>query len=292
MDRPQTPSPAARQYDKRLTRDQCLQVKTLSRAGFPHKNIAEQLGITTRQVSCTLKKTRLTPHKPKGRKPTLSSGQIDEVEDFICSSPENRQMSYFKFAHSVFPYLGVGEDVIRNEMKKRGFSRQIAPPKPLLNSENKAKRRHFARDHLHWTVNDWMNVLWTDETWVTDGRHTRCWVTRKEDERYEETCILDNIRRRVGWMFWASFFGNEKGPSLFWEKEWGSITSSSYSDRIVPLIHDMVTSEPRLSVLQDNAPPHKAARTTEEFREKEQSRRLNGLRSPQTLTQSKLCGTW
>ncbi|KAI1005570.1 hypothetical protein K3495_g2647 [Podosphaera aphanis] len=177
-------------------------------------------------------------------------------------------MSYFKVAHSVFPHLEVGEDVIRNEMKKRGFSRRIAQPKPPLNSENKAKRRHFARDDLHWTVNDWMNVLWTDETWVTDGRHTRCWVTRKEDERYEETCIVDNIRRRVGWMFWASFFGNEKGPSLFWEKERGSITSSSYSDRIVSLIHGMVTSEPRLSVMLDNAPPHKASRTTEEFREK------------------------
>ncbi|KAI1006378.1 hypothetical protein K3495_g1840 [Podosphaera aphanis] len=92
-------------------------------------------------------------------------------------------MSYFEVAHSVFPHLGVGEDVIRNEMKKRGFSRWIAQPKPPLNSENKVKRRHFARDHLHLTVNDWMNVLWTDETWDTDGRHTRCWVIRKEDER-------------------------------------------------------------------------------------------------------------
>ncbi|KAI1001000.1 hypothetical protein K3495_g7198 [Podosphaera aphanis] len=153
--------------------------ETLSRAGFPHKNIVEQLGITTRQVSYTLKKTRLTPHKPKGRKPTRSSGHVDEVGDFIYSSPENRQMSYFEVAHSVFPHLGVGEDVIRNEMKKRGFSRWIALPKPPLDSENKAERRHFARDRLHWTVNDWMNVLWTDETWVTDVRHTRCWVTRK-----------------------------------------------------------------------------------------------------------------
>ncbi|KAI1000710.1 hypothetical protein K3495_g7488 [Podosphaera aphanis] len=106
-------------------------------------------------------------------------------------------MSYFEVAHSAFPHLGVGEDVIRNEMKKRGFSRRIAQPKPPLDWDNKAERRHFAREHLHWTVNDWMNVLWTDENCVTDGRHTRCWVTRKEDERYEETCIADNIRRRI-----------------------------------------------------------------------------------------------
>ncbi|KAI1000761.1 hypothetical protein K3495_g7436 [Podosphaera aphanis] len=130
MDRLQTPLPAARQYGKRLTRDQCLKVKTLFRVGFSHRDIAEQLGITTRQVSYTFNKTCLTPQKPKGLKPTLSSGQDDEVEDFIFSSPENRQISYFKIAHNVFPHLGVGEDVIRNEMKKRGISRRVAQPKP------------------------------------------------------------------------------------------------------------------------------------------------------------------
>ena len=88
-------------------------------------------------------------------------------------------MSYFEVAHSVFPQLGVRKDVIRNEMKKKGFSRRIAQLRSPLISDNKAKRRHFARDHLHWTVNDWMNVLWTDETWVTDSRYTRFWVTRK-----------------------------------------------------------------------------------------------------------------
>ena len=70
-------------------------------------------------------------------------------------------------------------------------------------------------------------------------------------------------------MFWASFFGNEKGPCLFWEKQWGTITSSFYSNRIVPLIHGMITMEPRLSVMQDNAPPHKAARTMEELEERQ-----------------------
>ncbi|KAJ5240212.1 transposable element Tc1 transposase [Penicillium chermesinum] len=41
-------------------------------------------------------------------------------------------------------------------------------------------------------------------------------------------------------MFWGSIFGNEKGPCLFWEKEWGTITSARYIERIVPLIDGMV----------------------------------------------------
>lgn len=42
-------------------------------------------------------------------------------------------------------------------------------------------------------------------------------------------------------MFWGSFYGNEKGPCLFWEKEWGTITSARYTERIVPLIYGIVT---------------------------------------------------
>ncbi|KAI0999107.1 hypothetical protein K3495_g9086 [Podosphaera aphanis] len=118
MDRPQTPPPASsRPYGKRLTRDQCLEVKTLFRAGFSHRRIAQQLGVTCRQ----------------GRQPALASSQVDEIEKFICSSAENRRMSYFEIAHRVFPHLGVSEDVIRSEMKKRGYVRpavRSAKPPP------------------------------------------------------------------------------------------------------------------------------------------------------------------
>ena len=69
-------------------------------------------------------------------------------------------------------------------------------------------------------------------------------------------------------MFWASFAGSEKGTSQFWEKDWGNITSSSYSERIVPLLDGMTRFRPGLSVMQDNAPPHVAARTMEELEER------------------------
>lgn len=70
-------------------------------------------------------------------------------------------------------------------------------------------------------------------------------------------------------MFWGSFYGTEKGPCLFWEKEWGSIDSDSYTARIVPLIHGMVTlcrdSGTHLIVMQDGAPSHRNLLTIEEL---------------------------
>lgn len=73
-------------------------------------------------------------------------------------------------------------------------------------------------------------------------------------------------------MFWGSFFGNEKGPCLFWEKEWGSITSASYTDRIVPLVDGMVTMarnhRHHLIVMQDGAPAHRNLLTIEELHQR------------------------
>ena len=66
-------------------------------------------------------------------------------------------------------------------------------------------------------------------------------------------------------MFWGCFAGPEKGPCLFWEKEWGSINSQKYCEKIVPLIDGMVSMRPWLSVMQDNAPAHTAAITMEDM---------------------------
>lgn len=76
------------------------------------------------------------------------------------------------------------------------------------------------------------------------------------------------IRKKIGWMFWACFAGYKKGPSLFWEKDWGNLTPPSYSQKIVPLLHGIVRLRPGLSVIQDNTPSHVTARTMEDFEER------------------------
>jgi transposase len=94
------------------------------------------------------------------------------------------------------------------------------------------------------------------------------WVTRRVGEELEDTCIVEKLRRKRGWMFWGCFSGNQKGPSLFWEKEWGSINKESYCERIVPLIHGWLRLHPELCFMQDNAPGHLATYTLLELSER------------------------
>jgi len=59
--------------------------------------------------------------------------------------------------------------------------------------------------------------------WITGGRYTRIWVTRRAGEEWDPTCIVKRHQRKKGWMFWGCFYGHIKGLGIFWEKDWGSI---------------------------------------------------------------------
>ena len=54
--------------------------------------------------------------------------------------------------------------------KKGGYGPHPALKMPPLSEEIKRKRREWAEAHKDWTVEDWITILWTDETWATDGQ--------------------------------------------------------------------------------------------------------------------------
>ena len=86
--------------------------------------IADQLGVTRRQVRYTLSVPYLEPKKAPGRLPTLSHEDVDKIEDFITASSEGRRMSWLELASGPFQNLGVSEFVIQKELKKRGYRRR------------------------------------------------------------------------------------------------------------------------------------------------------------------------
>jgi transposase len=81
-------------------------------------------------------------------------------------------------------------------------------------------------------------------------------------------CIVESVQRKGGWLFWGCFADNTKGPSLFWEKDRGTITSESHCQRIVPLIGGWISMNPFLQFMQNNARNHSAAAAQQDFHER------------------------
>ncbi|KAI1005718.1 hypothetical protein K3495_g2500 [Podosphaera aphanis] len=89
-----------------------------------------------------------------------------------------------------FSHWGCSEQLISNALKKRGYSRCIARKKPPSSAINKQKRLEFAQSNLDWSEEQWSRILWTDETWVSGDSHIKLCVTRKPEDKFDETCIF------------------------------------------------------------------------------------------------------
>jgi transposase len=259
------------------TRDQRLQAITLDRTGMTARQIARELNITRRQVQYA-KDHPPTPEKRSGRPSVLTSEEVDEIEAWVCSSKEARRTRWDGIPQA----LGLDHShyTIRRALRKRGFCRRVARRKPPISEVNRLARLAWAEEHVNWTREQWSKVLWTDETWQNGSRHTKMWVTRRTGEEYDPTCIWTRTQRRGGFLFWGSFAGITKGPTLFWEKDWGTINSETYRQKILPLIGGWIILRGRrdvpetgrepeeLVLMQDSAPGHAARETIEDLEER------------------------
>lgn len=269
--------PVATKHRHHTTRDQRRDIKMASRCGLTEHQIVKQMQsngytLTVRQVRYALQQPD-TPKKRVGRPQILTRDQREELVEFVCSSKQGRRMTYEQLAKH-FAWWEVKKDGIRAALEREGFHRRVAMCKPPISEKNRKLRLQFALEHRGWTLENWCRILWSDETWVTDGRHKRTFITRRPGEEWDENCIVEKVRRKKGWMFWGSFHGNIRGPGFFWEKDWGTISGPTYREHTVPVIAQYLADiggllgEPReLLFMQDNAPGHSAKDTQELLKE-------------------------
>ena len=63
-------------------------------------------------------------------------------------------------------------NTIRTYIYRLGFGNCIVVRKPHLNSMYKAARLAFAHKFVHWTIEDWYKVIWTDEPSFELGKNS------------------------------------------------------------------------------------------------------------------------
>jgi transposase len=187
-----------------------------------------------------------------------------QLIEWVCASAKNRRTPW-KDIPGILAW-NCSVYAIQTAFKIEGFARRTALKKPILTEVHKATRLEWALEHIHWTQEQWDQILWTDETWVQPGKHKKIKVTRRVGEVLHPDCVEPKIQRKIGWMFWGSISGlYSKGPGIFWEKDWGSISLASYCQHIVPTVC-RYCDQWRLTFMQDNASSHSSKESIAELR--------------------------
>ncbi len=95
----------------------------------------------------------------------------------------------------------------RRTLKQMGYSSRRPHRVPLLSAKNRKRRLQCTHAHQNWTIENWKNVAWSDESrfllQCSDGR-VRIW--RKEHESMDPSCLVSTVQAGGGGvMVWGIF---------------------------------------------------------------------------------------
>ncbi len=101
----------------------------------------------------------------------------------------------------------ISEHTTRRTLKQMGYSSRRPHRVPLLSAKNRKRRLQFARAHQNWTIEDWKNVAWSDESRFrlrhSDGR-VRIW--HKEHESMDPSCLVSTVQTGGGGVMCGGYF--------------------------------------------------------------------------------------
>ena len=82
---------------------------------------------------------------------------------------------------------------LHQRLREARIRKWKAVNRPLLTKKHMAQRLKWAREHQHWTREDWVKVAWSDECAVQkDSDPRQVWIFRHQNDR--EKYVPKNIR--------------------------------------------------------------------------------------------------
>jgi transposase len=166
---------------------------------------------------------------------------------------------------------------IKHRLREEKIRKWRAAERARLTPAHVAKRFEWAKEHLHWPIEQWRGSIFSDECSVEKGADPRqVWVFRRPGaiERFKpENVVGKNKGKGVSLMVWGCFAGDIKGPLVSFE---GVNTAVTYIDTLkqylVPFIEFLLEELPQelandIIYQQDNASIHTATATMNWFKD-------------------------
>ncbi|MDQ5930221.1 MAG: hypothetical protein QG594_2008 [Bacteroidota bacterium] len=182
--------------------------------------------------------------------PTISCGKL--ASEF--SSREDNQ--------------GVSKETVRRSLQRRGIGTYTAKRKPLLTKKHMIKRFNWCRDRLHWDVEQWSKVIFSDESnYELVNRKSKIRVKRLRNEAYNPRFCQPRLQGGGGSVgIWGCI--SHKGTGIS-EVYTGRINQHLYKNTLenalLPSSELMYNQEQSWLFQQDGASAHTARSISEWF---------------------------
>ena len=115
---------------------------------------------------------------------------------------------------------GCSAQTVWRVLRRHGYRKTKPTKKPCLTKAMKEARLQFAMQYKDWTIDDWKNVIWSDETGVVlHHRRGGYKLWRLAQENTKKSSIRPRFKKATEFMFWGAFSYDRKSPCLIWRPE-------------------------------------------------------------------------
>jgi transposase len=161
---------------------QRVNIWTLREQGLSWNKISQMTGKdrkTIRRICKRVKESGSFKDKSRSGRPSkLSERDRRMVVGVLRKSPNKTAEAVRKEVLSSHN-IKVCRKTIARVLKESGYVSRVKKKKPFLTSSHKKARLKWAKSHATWTVDEWRNVIWSDETafmLVNDKGREYCWT--------------------------------------------------------------------------------------------------------------------
>ena len=164
-------------------------------------------------------------------------------------------------------------------LKGLGVYRRVLKKQVIIRPPNIIKRLRWCRQRRKWTLADWGNYIFTDESQVVVNKQGKVKIWRTKDEKGRPHLVVPEEQRQVQLMIWGCITKSGVGTL---GRISGYINSVKYIQIIDEKIWGVILKEfpdGNFIFVHDNAPVHVSQETTRWFDE-------NGLRASDWPPQS------
>jgi transposase len=162
-------------------------------------------------------------------------------------------------------------DTIRKRLGAYGLKAYVRRKKPLLTKAHISKRLEWAKAHAHWTVEDWMTVIWSDESkFNLVGSDGRSWCWRRPGEEFDSRFTKKVVKHGGGnVMVWGCLTAEGVGRICRIEGNMNAILYTEIlDDELLGTFRDLKIKKKDIYFQQDNDPKHTSNLATDWFQKK------------------------
>jgi transposase len=225
------------------------------------RNISNSLQIGYGTVQRTIKDAGISKSNLKPRRPRkLSAANSRHLVRRITSGKDDTTVDLQKFLKQ-HENKDISTQTIAQTLKEAGLKASLKEKKPLLTAHHRRLRLEFANKYKNWTVEDWKQVIFSDETKVNRlGSDGHLWVWKKPGGPLEDRAISPTVKHGGGSvMVWGCFTAQGVG---YLTKIDGNMNGQLYlhilQDELLQTINWYHLDKNGIVFQHDNDPKHKA----------------------------------